>query len=124
MKKTMFYGRDDILEQLAALFEKRTASLVTCRGRRRIGKSTLIKEFARRSRARFIKLEGLRPEPGMTNADQLKFFASKLASQVGGDRTVPADWYSAFVRLDAAISDRQRTVVLLIHFPKLIGLEA
>ena len=113
MKKTMFFGRDAILDQLASLFEKRTASLVTCRGRRRIGKSTLVKEFAHRSRARFIKLEGLRPEPGMTNVDQLKFFASKLASQVGGDRTVPEDWYSAFVRLDAAISDRQRTVVLL-----------
>ena len=113
MKKTMFFGRDAILDQLASLFEKRTASLVTCRGRRRIGKSTLVKEFAHRSRARFIKLEGLRPEPGMTKVDQLKFFASKLASQVGGDRTVPEDWYSAFVRLDAAISDRQRTVVLL-----------
>ena len=113
MKKAMFFGRDAILDQLASLFEKRTASLVTCRGRRRIGKSTLVKEFAHRSRARFIKLEGLRPEPGMTNVDQLKFFASKLASQVGGDRTVPEDWYSAFVRLDAAISDRQRTVVLL-----------
>ena len=113
MKKTMFFGRGAILDQLASLFEKRTASLVTCRGRRRIGKSTLVKEFAYRSRARFIKLEGLRPEPGMTNVDQLKFFASKLASQVGGDRTVPEDWYSAFVRLDAAISDRQRTVVLL-----------
>jgi AAA+ ATPase superfamily predicted ATPase len=113
MKKTMFFGRDAILGQLASLFEKQTASFVTCRGRRRIGKSTLVKEFARRSQARFIKLEGLRPEPGMTNADQLRFFATKLASQVGGEKTVPDDWYSAFVRLDAAISNRQRTVVLL-----------
>ena len=80
MKRNSFFGRDDILDQLASLFEKRTASLVTCRGRRRIGKSTLVKEFARRSDARFIKLEGLRPEPGMTNADQLSFFVTKLAS--------------------------------------------
>ena len=113
MKKTVFYGRDAILEQLAALFEKKTASFVTCRGRRRIGKSTLIKEFARRSHARFIKLEGLRPEPGMTNADQLAFFATKLASQSGCTKKALDDWYSAFSRLSSVISDRQRTVVLL-----------
>ena len=40
----MFYGRKDILDDVAGLWEKRTASLVTCRGRRRIGKSTLIEE--------------------------------------------------------------------------------
>lgn len=113
MKKGMFFGREAILDQLSSLFEKRTASLVTCRGRRRIGKSTLIREFARRSHARFIKLEGLRPEPGMTNADQLIFFATKLASQTGGRRLTPDDWYSAFVLLDKAIPDRRRTVVLL-----------
>jgi hypothetical protein len=113
MKRNPFFGRDDILDQLASLFDKRTASLVTCRGRRRIGKSTLVKEFARRSDARFIKLEGLRPEPGMTNADQLAFFATKLASQTGCSKTVPEDWYSAFVRLDSVISDRGKTVVLL-----------
>ena len=113
MKKRMFFGRDAILEQLSALFDKRTASLVTCRGRRRIGKSTLIKEFALRSNARFIKLEGLRPEPGMTNADQLSFFATKLSAQTGCVKTPPDDWYSAFVRLDSVISDRQKTVVLL-----------
>ena len=113
MKKFTFFGRDDILEQLGSLFDKRTASLVTCRGRRRIGKSTLVREFALRSGARFIKLEGLRPEPGMSNADQLSFFATKLASQTGCDKSAPDDWYSAFIRLDSVISDRRKTVVLL-----------
>ena len=113
MKKPSFFGRDAILEQMESLFDKRTASLVTCRGRRRIGKSTLVKEFANRAGAKFIKLEGLRPEPGMTNADQLSFFATKLASQTGCDKNAPDDWYSAFVRLDSVITDRQRTVVLL-----------
>ena len=56
----MFFGREDIFERLEALTQKRVASLVTCRGRRRVGKSTLIEEFARRSHARFIKIEGKR----------------------------------------------------------------
>ena len=63
----MFVGREADLEELSRLWRKRVASLVTCRGRRRIGKSTLIEEFARRSGARFLKLEGKAPEPGMSN---------------------------------------------------------
>ena len=49
----MFVGRESDLAELSVLWRKRVASLVTCRGRRRIGKSTLIEEFARRSGARF-----------------------------------------------------------------------
>ena len=108
-----FFGREGELEQLDALWAKRCSSLVTCRGRRRIGKSTLIEEFARRSGARFVKLEGLRPKPGMTEADQLAFFASKLAAQTGCEKTPPSDWYSAFIRLDHELRDGGRTVVLL-----------
>ena len=58
----MFYGREPDVESLNALWRKKTASLVTCRGRRRIGKSTLIEEFAKRSEARFLKLEGIAPD--------------------------------------------------------------
>ena len=51
----MFYGRESQLADLLALWRKRVSSFVTCRGRRRIGKSTLIEVFADRSDARFIK---------------------------------------------------------------------
>ena len=57
----MFFGREDLIERLEGLFRKRTASLVTCRGRRRVGKSTLIETFAERAGARFIKIEGVKP---------------------------------------------------------------
>lgn len=112
MRKKAFFGREAEIDQLTGLWSKRVPSLVTCRGRRRIGKSTLIAEFARRSNARFIKIEGLRPKKQMTDADERAFFASKLSAQTGCERTTPADWYSAFVRLDREIGDG-RTVVLL-----------
>ena len=64
----MFLGREDELQGLSDLWKKSTASLVTCRGRRRIGKSTLIEEFAARSKVRFIEIAGEAPRPGMTNA--------------------------------------------------------
>ena len=108
-----FFGREVELGELEGLWGKRIASLVTCRGRRRIGKSTLVEEFARRSGARFIKLEGLRPKKGMTERDQLEFFAVKLSAQTGCDKTPPSDWYSAFVRLDRELGGRDCKVVLL-----------
>ena len=40
----MFIGRNEQLDALSQLWGKRTSSLVTCRGRRRIGKSTLIED--------------------------------------------------------------------------------
>lgn len=109
----MFFGREDLLEQLDGLWGKAVSSLVTCRGRRRIGKSTLIRRFAEKSHARFIKIEGVRPMPGLSNADELKAFAAQLAAQTGCERTVPMDWLNAFIRLSKEIRADERTVVLL-----------
>ena len=86
---------------------------MTCRGRRRIGKSTLIKEFARKSGARFLKIEGVRPEEGFSNGNELQAFIEQLAAQTGCDRTLPENWLEAFIRLDNTIKDGQKTVVLL-----------
>ena len=54
----MFIGREEELAGLQELWKRPGARLVTCRGRRRIGKSTLFEEFARRCGATLIKLEG------------------------------------------------------------------
>ena len=49
----MFYGREEHLSRFAELWRKKVPSLVVCRGRRRVGKSTLIKQFAAKSGARW-----------------------------------------------------------------------
>lgn len=108
-----FFGRESEIGDLLALWNKRSGSLVTCRGRRRIGKSTLIEEFARRSRARFIKIEGVRPKPGYSDSTELQTFAKELCAQTKAEDTVPENWLKAFIRLDREIKDRERTVVLL-----------
>ena len=94
----MFIGRKEELETLAGLWRRPAASLVTCRGRRRIGKSTLIKEFAKKTGVRFLKIEGVRPEEGFSNADELRAFVEQLAAQTGCARTVPQNWLEAFIR--------------------------
>ena len=109
----MFFGREDMIERLMSLFKKRTSSLVTCRGRRRIGKSTLIEKFAECAGARFIKIEGIKPRMKLDNKKELENFALKLAAQTGCDSSVPDNWLNAFLRLDDQIRDEGKTVVLL-----------
>ena len=58
----MFVGRKEELLDLESLWKKRTSSIVACRGRRRIGKSTLFREFARRTADAFFEFEGLAPD--------------------------------------------------------------
>lgn len=109
----MFIGREEELNQLDSLWNKVTkTSLVTVRGRRRIGKSTLIERFAGKSGARFLKVEGLSPKTARSNQDQLKAFYSQLQLQTGKVYEVK-DWLKAFSDLDASIQDDRRMVVLL-----------
>lgn len=108
-----FYGREELLRQLHDLWGKRVSSLITCRGRRRIGKSTLIERFARQSKARFIKIEGLKPENRTTKEDELDSFSSQLSSQTTAENSRPADWLRAFIRLSKELKTREKTVVLL-----------
>ena len=109
----MFFGRDDLILQLNGLWRKRVSSLVTCRGRRRVGKSTLIREFSRTTQSRFIKIEGARPDAKTTRDDELRVFAEQLAAQTGCEDTPPSNWLNAFIRLASQIRDDERTVILL-----------
>ncbi|MBP5320896.1 MAG: AAA family ATPase [Kiritimatiellae bacterium] len=109
----MFYGRERELASLSELWDKAGASLVVCRGRRRIGKSTLIEEFARVSKARLVKFEGLAPRAGMSNSLQLEAFGRQLGEQTDGAPSHPGNWFDAFRALDSRLRRKSRTVVLL-----------
>ena len=109
----MFIGRERELASLALLLEKGTSSIVACRGRRRIGKSTLIKEFARLNDLTLINIDGLPLRKRQTNRDQLVNFALKLAKCTGHENQVPKNWFQAFNMLSESIDDSVWTVVLL-----------
>ena len=111
----MFIGRKEYLDDLDSLWRKRTSSIVACRGRRRIGKSTLFREFARRTADVYMEFEGLAPnmEHPVTNADQLNEFAATLARLTNSPILSLATWKDAFFWLDRAIDDTKKTVILL-----------
>ena len=102
----MFVGRKEYIDDLSALWRK-------CRGRRRIGKSTLIEQFAEKTADRFFSFEGLPPRKGMTNRDQLANFGALLAQQTNRPRLVFESWHDAFFWLNEFIDGKKRTVVLL-----------
>ena len=108
-----FYGREGLLAQLGELWGRGMASLVTCRGRRRIGKSTLIKRFAEVSGARFFAFEGYAPEPGMKNEDQLLAFSRQFAEQAERPFVEFGNWFDAFKALGGEMKSGVRTMLLL-----------
>ena len=81
--------------------------------RQRDGKSTLFREFARRTAEAYIEIEGLAPHPGMTNEDQLGGFAESLARETSTPIHTFSNWLDAFFWLDQKIDDTKRTVVVL-----------
>lgn len=108
-----FFGREEQLEKLDALWRKGESSFVVIAGRRRIGKSTLVEEFAARSRCAFIELVGLAPDEKMTNQRQIDNFCERLAKATGMPEAKADCWPKAFDALDAALKHRGRTVVFL-----------
>ena len=110
----MFVGRKEELNVLSDLWEKRGSSLVVCSGRRRVGKSTLIEEFARKSGCRFVEIVGLSPDEGVDNRAQLRNFCERLATQTGAPDAKADGWAKAFDALHAAVGAmRGRTIVFL-----------
>lgn len=120
----MFVGRERDLKDLEALWGRDHGVLVTCRGRRRIGKSTLIEEFAARSADRFICIEGLPPRKGMTDAAQRRRFCEKVAEYSGHEMVPAQTWSLAFAQLDEVLSSGRKTVVLLDEISWLGGYNA
>lgn len=92
-----FFGRKKELEQLKAMLDKRVASLVVIKGRRRIGKSRLVQEFSKNIRS-FV-FSGIPPTEKTTELDQLHEFGWQLGKAVGQLAFKDDNWNDAFLRL-------------------------
>jgi uncharacterized protein len=72
--KPSFIGRKEELEELRRHVKKNIASLIVVKGRRRIGKSRLIEEFAKDYS--FYEFSGLVPTEKTTKQTQIDEFAN------------------------------------------------
>lgn len=106
---TPFIGRADELKKLHNLFDKQTASLVILQGRRRIGKSRLIAEFAKGKT--FYHFSGIPPTAETTKQSQLDEFARQLHLQTGLPEIQADDWSKLFILL--AEKAKQGRIIIL-----------
>lgn len=89
-----FIGREAELQILQNQMDKPTASFIVVRGRRRIGKSTLIKHFAKPHT--FYAFEGLPPSSGTTAQQQRDEFSRQLSDQTRLPSITADDWIKLF----------------------------
>ncbi|MBP7074216.1 MAG: ATP-binding protein [Rhabdochlamydiaceae bacterium] len=105
-----FIGRKKELAALKGLLQKKNASLVVIRGRRRIGKSRLAEEFAK-TFSRSIILSGIPPSDGVNAQMQREEFLRQLQ-----EHQLPVyrsdDWGNLFFDLSEAAMKGRVLIVL------------
>ncbi|MEI8295940.1 MAG: ATP-binding protein [Alphaproteobacteria bacterium] len=115
-----FIGRNHDLATLRGLLSKRSASLVVVKGRRRIGKSRLIKEFAKDFT--FVDFSGAPPSDKSTEQTQRDDFAHQLEKKFKLPRLKSDDWGDLFTAL-AQQTAQGRVVILLDEISWMGGLD-
>lgn len=105
-----FIGRKKELISLELLLKKKSASLVVIRGRRRVGKSRLIKEFVSDKNSWIFS--GLPPVPGITKQRQLDDFSAQLSKSFGMPKMQASDWVEHFTFLGNLSKDKKIVIVL------------
>lgn len=114
-----FVGRENELAALESLYKKTSASLVVIKGRRRIGKSRLVEEFAQRNSCEaFYRFAGLPPTKATTAQSQRDVFAGQLISQFGtmiDMAEIQSDWS----RLFKALADQTQKGRIILLFDEI-----
>jgi AAA+ ATPase superfamily predicted ATPase len=107
-----YIGRSDERQEFRRLLGKKPASLVTCQGRRRIGKSRFINECAQEA-DHFLSFMGLPPRADISKQAQLEVFADQLAKQTPAPKLPLDAWPTAFQLLASQLPAKGSVVLLL-----------
>ena len=86
-----FLGREYEIGLLNNLLSKKTASLVVIKGRRRIGKSRLVEEFAKAHR--FYSFSGIPPHQKTTDISEKEAFLKQLKKYFKNVTIENNDWW-------------------------------
>src|SRR5271169_2988334 len=105
-----FIGRKKELTSLELLLKKKSASLIVIRGRRRVGKSRLIKEFV--ADKKNWTFSGLPPVPGITKQRQLDAFSAQIAQTLKMPKIQATEWIELFTFLGNQAKGQRIVVVL------------
>ncbi len=114
---TQFIGRTYELESLKQLLNKKSASLVVVRGRRRIGKSRLIEQFS--SEYKFIRFSAIPPSESISAQTERDIFLNQLHQQLKLD--IPTgNWRTdSWADLFKLLADQIRTGRVIVLFDEI-----
>jgi AAA+ ATPase superfamily predicted ATPase len=112
-----FFGRRTELRQLREEFEANRASLMVLYGRRRVGKSELLRE-ATRVLPHVVAYQATR----VTSALNLESFKDEIARALGADDVLAslADWFGVLTYLARKAGSLPGLVIVLDEFPYLV----
>ncbi|NGX51849.1 MAG: hypothetical protein KR126chlam5_00136 [Candidatus Anoxychlamydiales bacterium] len=114
-----FIGRKKELDDLNSYLNKKTASLIVVKGRRRIGKSRLLDEFSKNKRS--YKFIGLPPQSNRTKQDQLDEFSRQLSVVLDFPEIKVDNWSKLFILLNDKVKTEQ--VILIFDEISWMGSE-
>jgi uncharacterized protein len=105
----LFVGRDTELSQLRRTLDRSTPSIAVIYGRRRVGKSALVRKVLEGRHAWYF--EGLENQP---TSEQIANFCLQLSRQTGEITadTHPKNWRQAFLLLEPVLKKQPACVVL------------
>jgi len=107
---TIFIGREYEMGRLRDLFDKSSASLIVIKGRRRIGKSRLLSEFAKKCNKAYI-FSGLPVTKNTTACSQREEFRRQLGREIGIRGISADDWGDLFWHLSQQTEEGQVLIV-------------
>jgi len=106
----MFIGRKKELEELNGILGLRCANLIVIKGRRRVGKSRLIKEFAKPYKS--YEFMGLPPDNNVTPQTQRNEFIRKFREQFQYPKFHSNDWGDLFTMLSKQCENGRVIIIL------------
>ncbi|MBB71200.1 MAG: ATPase [Legionellales bacterium] len=109
MNPTKFIGREEELATFNELLKKKTSTLMVIKGRRRIGKTSLIEKFAEGKP--FLRFVGLAPVDGVTAQSQRDEFARLLAEQTDLPQIETDDWSQLFALLGQFVKQGRHIIL-------------
>jgi hypothetical protein len=105
----LFIGRKDILDRLKQL-PSHKSNMIVVRGRRRIGKSRLIQEYAKKKR--FLEFSGIPPTSSTTVQDELDHFMTQFVRNFACTPITVTDWSYAFMLLSDRLTEEETVIFL------------
>ena len=107
----MLLGREKELSLLESLYQEDGFQFLILYGRRRVGKTRLLQEFARKHRVIFFSAQE------KNDALNLKDFSTAVRQALGYQAELSfQDWETAFTFLDDRQTD-EKTVLIIDEFP-------